>query len=198
MRRGVAALSCAALVMLAGCSGDSESISDQARKGDNKGYIAGDGTIEQLPAGDRKQPISLSGTTIDGAAWNVKNEKNKVVVLNVWGAWCGPCQDEMPHLQQVWAAYEKADAPVQFMGLDQRDSVASAKATLKRFNITYPSLRDDGGRSLLALQGKAAATPTTLVLDRQNRIAARVSGPVTATTLKDLVDDVVSEGSTTS
>lgn len=178
---------------LAGCSSDAQSISDQARQGDNKGFIAGDGRIEQLARDNRAKPIDLTGTTLEGKTWNVASERGKVTVLNVWGAWCGPCQEELPHLQEVWNGYSTAGKPVRFMGLDQRDSVSSAAATLKRFKVTYPSLRDDGGRSLLALQGKAATTPTTLVLDRQGRIAARVSGPVTVTTLRDLVDDVLGE-----
>lgn len=195
-RRSTAGLAATMLVgalALAGCSSDAQSISDQARQGDNKGFIAGDGRIEQLAREERAKPIDLSGTTLAGKEWNISGERGRVTVLNVWGAWCGPCQEELPHLQAVWDGYAKADKPVQFMGLDQRDSVSAAAATLKRFKVTYPSLRDDGGRSLLALQGKAATTPTTLVIDRQGRIAARVSGPITVTTLRDLVDDVLGE-----
>lgn len=182
----------AGTLALAGC-GDDGSIAKQARQGDNKNYIAGDGSIETLSAAKRKGAVSVSGTTLDGKKWSVGDERGKVVVLNVWGAWCGPCQNEMPHLQKVWAGYEKSGAPVQFMGLDQRDSVAAARSTLRKFGLTYPSLRDDGGRTLLGLQGKAATTPTTLVLDRKGRIAARVSGETTETTLRTLVDDVVKE-----
>ena len=80
------------------------------------------------------------------------------------------------------------------MGVNYRDGVSTAQAFLRANKITYPSLQDDGGRTLLALRGKANTTPTTLVLDRQGRIAARVSGPVSATTLSALVSDVLSEG----
>ncbi|WP_018157060.1 TlpA family protein disulfide reductase [Demetria terragena] len=187
-----AALLAGALV-LAGCGADEGSISDQARQGDNKNYIAGDGSIETLSAGERKGPVTVSGSTLEGKKWNVSDERGTVVVLNVWGAWCGPCQNEMPHLQKVWSQYEKKDAPVQFMGLDQRDSVAAAQSTLDKFGVSYPSLRDDGGKTLLGLQGKAATTPTTLVLDRSGRIAARVSGETSEATLRTLVDDVVKE-----
>lgn len=181
--------------MLAGCGGDDDegSIADQARQGDNKNYIAGDGSIETLAPGKRKGPVEVAGTTLDGKKWSVEDERGKVVVLNVWGAWCGPCQKEMPHLQKAWAGFQKKKAPVQFMGLDQRDSVSAAKATLRKFGTTYPSLRDNGGETLLGLQGKAATTPTTLVLDRRGRIAARVAGETTETTLRTLVEDVVKE-----
>ena len=190
--RGAAA-AVIAVVALAGCGNQNASISEQARQGDNKGFIAGDGSIETLTADQRNVPLNLNGTTMDGKKWDVASERGTVVVLNVWGAWCGPCQREMPALQQVWSGYQKADAPVQFMGLNQRDSVAAADSTMRKLGITYPSLRDDGGRTLLALQGKAATFPTTLILDRQGRIAARVSGETTAPTLRGLVDDVVKE-----
>jgi len=136
----------------------------------------------------------LSGTTFEGTPWTVANARNHVVVLNVWGQWCGPCVAEMPHLQQVWLQLSAAGKPVQFMGIDSRDGVETAKAFLRANKITYPSLRDDGGRTLLALRGKANTTPTTLILDRQGRLAARVSGPVSAATLSGLVSDVLSEG----
>ena len=86
-----------------------------------------------------------------------------------------------------------AGQPVQFMGINYRDGVETARAFLRANKITYPSLEDDGGRTLLALRGKANTTPTTLVLDRRGRIAARVSGPVTVTTLSGLVNDVLGE-----
>lgn len=180
-----------ALGLLAGCSSDPNSIAGQAQKGDNKGYVAGDGTVQQLALSQRGKPVALDGTTLEGKPWSTKDAAGKVVVLNVWGEWCPPCQKEIPELQEVWSDWQKSGDPVQLMGLDQRDSVARAQAILKAKNATYPSLRDDGGRSLLALQGKAQYTPTTLVLDKQHRIAARVSGPVDASTLRGLVQDVL-------
>jgi AhpC/TSA family len=99
----------------------------------------------------------------------------------------------MPHLQQAWSQLSSARQPVQFMGVDYRDGAQTAEAFLRANKVTFPSLADDGGRTLLALRGKANATPTTLVLDRRGRIAARVSGPVTVDTLLGLVKDVLGE-----
>ena len=176
------------------CSSDAGSIAAQARSGDGKGYVSGDGTIERLAPDQRSSPLTLSGTTLAGTAWKVADAKNRVLVLNVWGQWCGPCVAEMPHLQQVWSQLSASGKPVQFMGVNYRDGVSTAQAFLRANKITYPSLQDDGGRTLLSLRGKANTTPTTLVLDRQGRIAARVSGPVSAATLSALVSDVLSEG----
>lgn len=175
------------------CSGDANSIAAQARSGDGKGFISGDGSIERVALGQRSTPLALTGTTLQGTSWKVADAKDKVLVLNVWGTWCGPCVAEAPHLQQVWSEMSEAGKPVQFMGINYRDSPETAAAFLRANKIAYPSLQDDGGRTLLALRGKANATPTTLVLDRQGRIAARVSGPVTAATLSGLVNDVLGE-----
>jgi thiol-disulfide isomerase/thioredoxin len=178
---------------LSACGADPNSIAAQARSGDGKGYVSGDGSIERVATGNRSAPLTLSGATLQGTPWKVADAAGKVLVLNVWGQWCGPCVAEMPHLQQVWSALSKADKPVQFMGINSRDGVETAQAFLSANKITYPSLRDDGGATLLALRGKANTTPTTLVLDRQGRLAARVSGPVTAATLSGLVNDVLGE-----
>ena len=175
-------------------SSDANSIAAQARSGDGKGYVSGDGSIERLAPDQRSSSLTLSGVTMQGAQWKVADARNHVLVLNVWGQWCGPCVAEMPHLQQVWEQLSAAGKPVQFMGVNERDGVETASAFLRANKITYPSLQDDGGATLLALRGKANTTPTTLVLDRQGRIAARVSGPVAAATLSGLVNDVLGEG----
>lgn len=184
------------LATLTACSPDAGSVAEQAKAGDGKGYIAGDGSVQQVPVAERSTTVALAGTTVDGAAWSMAdNAKGKVVVVNVWGSWCGPCVDETPHLQQVWSSLSAAGKPVQFVGIDIKESPANAAAFLKANAITYPSLSDSasGGQPMLALQGRASATPTTLVLDRQGRIAARVLGATTASTLSGLIDDVVAE-----
>jgi len=184
---------------LSACSPDAGSVAAQARSGNGtdgtavKGFVSGDGSIERVAVDRRSGPLTLSGTTLGGAGWTVADAGGKVLVLNVWGQWCGPCVAEMPHLQQVWSALSAAGKPVQFMGINYRDGVETARAFLRAGKITYPSLRDDGGGALLALRGKANTTPTTLVLDRRGRLAARVSGPVTAATLGGLVNDVLGE-----
>jgi thiol-disulfide isomerase/thioredoxin len=180
-------------VAISACSTDANSIAAQARSGDGKGFISGDGTMERVALADRSAPITMSGTTFEGTSWKVADARDKVLVLNVWGQWCGPCVAEMPHLQQVWSQVSASGKPVQFMGINYRDGVETARAFLRANKITYPSLQDNGGRALLALRGKASATPTTLVLDRKGRIAARVSGPITAATLIGVVNDVLSE-----
>ena len=96
-------------------------------------------------------------------------------------------------LQQTWSELQADKAPVDFVGIDFREDPARGAAFAKKAGVTYPSLSDESGVSILALQGKAPTQPTTLVLDTQGRIAARVSGATSASTLRGLVDDVVAE-----
>jgi len=188
-------LALAVVVGAAGCGNDPNSIAAQAKQGNDKGYRAGDGSVEQLSPGERNKPVSFKGKTLTGKAWSLDQAKGKIVVLNVWGAWCPPCQAEMPELQKAWKSFQKQGQPVMMLGLDQRDSPSRALATVKKWKVGYPSLRDDGGQILLDLQNKVVTTPTTLVLDKQHRIAARVSGQITASTLTGLVQDVLKEKS---
>jgi thiol-disulfide isomerase/thioredoxin len=183
----------AVLLGVSACSTDADSIAAQARSGDGKDYVSGDGSIQLLAPDHRSSPLTLSGVTMQGAQWKVADAKNDVLVLNVWGQWCGPCVAEMPQLQKVWAQLSAAGKPVKFMGVNERDSVQTAMAFLAVNKITYPSLQDNGGATILDLRGLANTTPTTLVLDREGRVAARVSGPVAASTLSGLVSDVLGE-----
>ncbi len=176
-----------ALVLgLVGCTGST----GNTVAGQN--FQAGDGTITVLDPDQRRMPGALRGATIDGAQVDLADYRGKVVVLNVWGSWCAPCQKEAPALQ----AASEALAPkgVKFLGINTRENGnrAAAAAFERAYAITYPSLFDSADY-LLALRGAVAANaiPTTVVVDAQGRIAARISGPTTKTTLVNLVEDVL-------
>ena len=192
--RWAAVLAAGALATtVSACGSDPNSIAEQAKAGDRKGYVSGDGTIEQLPVGERGNTVALTGTTLEGEPWSLKGKEGTVIVVNVWGSWCPPCIEETPDLQKAWEEIQAKKLDVEFIGLDIQEAPESGLAFQKANGMTYPSLAYDGGVPLLALQGKVQATPTTLVLDRKGRIAARVSGPVSRTTLLGLVDDVLAE-----
>ncbi|MFB9731483.1 TlpA family protein disulfide reductase [Ornithinimicrobium kibberense] len=179
--------------LLAGCSDEGGTITAQMREGDQKGYVAGDGSIESLAPDQRSTEVALTGTTLEDEPWTIEDLAGTVVVVNVWGSWCGPCIAETPDLEEVATALREAGEPVQFIGVNSRDSVPSAQAFQERYDVSYPSLQDDGGRTRAQLGSIAVATPTTLVVDGQGRLAARVSGQVDAATLRGLVDDVLAE-----
>jgi thiol-disulfide isomerase/thioredoxin len=186
MSRRPAVLGCLLVTLLTACGGSSNSSS-----GTN--FVAGDGTITLVPQGRRQAAVELRGTTLEGVPVDVATYRGKVVVLNVWGSWCPPCRKEAPDLQA--ASQKLAAQGVQFLGINTNDpDPAQALAFQKSFGVTYPSLADRTGAALLALRGAVApnAVPTTLVLDTQGRVAARISSATTTTTLTDLVEDVLS------
>jgi peroxiredoxin len=156
-------------------------------------FVAGDGAITIVAPDKRPMPGELQGTTVDGRTIELADYKGHAVVLNVWGSWCAPCQQEAPALQA--ASVQLASKGVKFLGINTRETggTAAASAFERTYGITYPSLFDQGEDYLLALRGAVAANaiPSTVVLDPQGRIAARISGPTTKDTLVDLVDDVL-------
>jgi thiol-disulfide isomerase/thioredoxin len=149
--------------------------------------------VAAIGVAERDDPVRFEGATLDGRPFDVRDHRGKVVVVNVWASWCPPCIAEAPDLQQVWAGSDPRQ--VQFVGIDTQDNVAAARAHEKRFGVTYPSIEDDGGRVLLALRGSLPpkAIPSTLVLDRRGRVAARVLGQVPASTLRALLSDALAE-----
>lgn len=182
--RAVAAL-LAVAASLSGCS-------SSGGAGSGKGYVSGDGTITVLAQGSRPEPVALAGTTLEGTPLDLASLRGKVVVLNVWGSWCPPCRKEAPDLEKAYG--ELKAQGVQFVGINVNEpSKDAALAFQKKFGISYPSLADDGGKSLLALRGSVSAKtiPSTLVLDPEGRIAVRINDATDATTLTAIVEDVV-------
>ncbi len=174
------------LVGAAGCSGGASAVADQ-------GYISGDGTVSTLPVADRARPVEVVGSLLDGGRLDLRDYRGEVVVLNVWASWCPPCIAEAKDLEAVHRA--TSGEGVQFVGINTDTDLAAARTHERRFDVTYPSIGSDGGRVLLALRGSLPPTakPSTLVLDREGRVAARVLGKVDAATLTGLVSDVLAE-----
>jgi thiol-disulfide isomerase/thioredoxin len=185
-RRSAALLAAALLggAALTGCSSQVGSSGDQ-------GFVSGNGTIRTLPAADRKAPGTVEGESLDGKPLSLAALHGKVVVVNVWGSWCGPCRAEAPMLSA--AARDLADRGVVFLGINSRNPERAApQAFVRRYDVPYPSIYDPDGRTLLAFRGTlpANAIPSTVVIDRRGRVAASVLGEITRTTLYDLVDEV--------
>ncbi|MGY2873056.1 thiol-disulfide isomerase/thioredoxin [Marmoricola sp. URHA0025 HA25] len=180
----VPALLAAVVASVSGCS-------NVGGTGD-KGYIDGEGVITVLPVAKRKTPGEVSGETLDGQQLSLSSYAGKVVVVNVWGAWCPPCRAEADDLAA--AAKELAPKGVVFLGINSRDSSKeNARAFERTYDVPYPSIYDPSGRNLLAFHGTLSpnAIPSTVVIDQDGRVAASVLGEVTSkTTLVDLVDEV--------
>ncbi|GII02260.1 TlpA family protein disulfide reductase [Planobispora takensis] len=178
-----------ALVAVAGCAG---SPSSQPQAGDTR-FVAGDGKVTLFEAGERKTAPAVEGETLDGGTASLGAHKGKVVVINFWASWCAPCRAEAPVLKDI-AATTKADG-VEFLGVDFKDRKADALAFERSHQSGYPSIFDQPGKVALAFQGTVppAAIPSTLIIDRQGRIAARALGAVKYSDLLDAVTKVSDE-----
>ncbi|SEO14818.1 TlpA family protein disulfide reductase [Actinacidiphila rubida] len=190
--RGAAALAATAALALsaAACSSSTSSTSK-----DGSGFVGGNGEIITVKPAARKPAPALSGKTVDGSSASLAAYKGKVVVINVWGSWCAPCRAEAPNLAEV----AKADAAkgVQFLGINTRDpDVANAVSFDKRFGIGYPSFYDPYGKLILQFPKgtlNPQAIPSTLVVDRQGRVAARVLKALSTDELNQLIDPIAAE-----
>ncbi|MCW3767317.1 MULTISPECIES: TlpA disulfide reductase family protein [Paenarthrobacter] len=175
-----------AVMALAGC-GSKDNLAQQANAGDNKNYIAGDGSVNEYPPGSRGAPVTLEGELFSGEKVTARDWEGKVVVLNFWYAACAPCRVEAPDLAALSAEFK--DQGVLFYGVNVRDDAATAAAFERTFNIAYPSFDDSDGSVLLAMTEYVPprAVPTTLVLDKQGRVSARILGATQKGTLKALI-----------
>jgi thiol-disulfide isomerase/thioredoxin len=172
--QSAAAAAAALLLVVTGCAGNQGS---QPQVGDTR-FVAGDGKITLFEAADRKIAPAVEGETLTGGTVALATHKGKVVVLNFWASWCTPCRAEAPVLKDI-AAKTKADG-VEFLGVDFKDRKAEALAFERSHQSGYPSIFDQPGRVALSFQGTVppAAIPSTLIIDRQGRIAARALGAI--------------------
>jgi thiol-disulfide isomerase/thioredoxin len=160
------------------------------------GVTAVDGNASAVlyPAGHRPLAPRFTGTTLTGSKLSFSSYRGQVVVLNFWGSWCVPCREEASTLAEVAARYRPSG--VSFLGVDVRDTPASAQAFVNRFGVGYPSVGDPG--SVITLDFTAvvpiAGTPTTLVIDRTGHIAGAVFGTVTYPELTAILTKVTAKG----
>jgi thiol-disulfide isomerase/thioredoxin len=193
-RRGIAAAAAAAATLaLAACTGGP--IAQDTPASNGQSFVSGAGGTTVF--GSRNPPSAppVSGTTLAGAKLSLSRFRGHVVVMNFWGSWCTPCRAEAPTLAALASSFRHSG--VAFMGVDIRDTPASAEAFQRDFKITYPSLNDPGG--LIALDFRStvppAGIPTTLVISRTGRITARVIGEVSYPGLRELISTTLAQPS---
>ena len=141
-------------------------------------------------AGHRPLAPDFTATTLTGSRLSLSSYRGRVVVLNFWGSWCVPCREEAPAL--AVAAQQYRPAGVAFLGVDVRDTTASAEAFAHSFGIPYPSVSDSSTQITLDFTAVVpiAGTPTTLVIDRTGHIAGAVFGTATYAELTAMLDQV--------
>jgi peroxiredoxin len=182
-RRGVVVAVLGAALALAGCG-----VGNGSGEAADPGYASGDGTVTTWDAAHRGAPVELTGRTYAGAEVDLATWRGDVVVVNFWYAGCPPCRSEAPDLAALARDYEARG--VRLLGVNSRDDAGTAQAFERTFAVPYPSLDDARSQAVAALQGVVAvrAVPTTVVLDPEGRVAARVIGRADAATLRALVE----------
>ena len=192
-RAAIVALATASALLLTGCTSDP--LAEQYREGSGKNYIAGDGTISEFDASQRGEPVEFSGETVEGGTFDSADTVGEVTVVNFWYAGCAPCRVEAPILEEVSQSF--GGDGVSFVGVNVRDQAGTAASFEETYGVTYPSILDvNEGTAQLAFAGDVppAAVPTTIVLDQEGRIAARVLGQLTdASILESIIDGLLAE-----
>lgn len=192
-RRRAAAVVAALVLALSACSGGDDGTGTGTDVAD-QGYQSGDGSFTSWPAEDREGPVELSGTDYAGSQQDIAAWRGDVVVLNTWYAACPPCRQEAPDL--VALAEDYADQGLHVLGINGVDDAGAADSFQRTFDVPYPSIDDREKQAVAALQGvvPVQATPTTVVLDREGKVAARIVGMAEGSTLRALVEDALAEG----
>ncbi|MEN9380591.1 MAG: hypothetical protein RIR99_425 [Actinomycetota bacterium] len=165
------------VLLLAGCSGGGSSTAEES-------FVVGSGVQTFIKKDSRVKAPDLSGMTLTGV--NYTREPGKVAVVNVWASWCSPCRAEAATLVALSEKYPD----VQFIGILTRDNLVNAEAFVRARKITYPTLIDDA--LLIGFKGSlpANAIPSTIVIDSDGYVAARISGIVTIGSLSSLIERV--------
>jgi peroxiredoxin len=163
--------------------------------GGNTNFVTGANGISTAKKGERADLPDLSGKTVDGKQLDVADYKGKVIVLNVWGSWCPPCRAEAKNFETVYR--DVKDQGVQFVGINTRDArVSLAQAFEKEFDVSYPSLYDPTGKLMLRFKKgtlNPQAIPSTLIIDREGKIAARTLQALSEEKLRAMLKPVLAE-----
>jgi thiol-disulfide isomerase/thioredoxin len=143
-----------------------------------------------IPAEEREQSIVIAGQTADGTELSTSASAGDIVVVNAWASWCPPCIEELPLLASAAKSY--ADRGVTFLGLNSMDDPIAAASLLG--SSPYRSIDDRDGAILATIPGvPPRSLPSTVILDRQGRIAVRIIGPVRPGQLEDVLEQLVNE-----
>ncbi|MDA2891777.1 TlpA disulfide reductase family protein [Mycolicibacterium sp. BiH015] len=188
------AAACAAVAVVAGCSTGSDAVA----QGGTFEFVAPGGQTDIFydPPQDRGTPGPLSGPDLMDADKTISltDFDGDVVVINVWGQWCGPCRTEITQLQQVYEATR--DKGVAFLGIDVRDNnIDAPRDFVIDRGVTFPSIYDPPMRTMIAFGGRYPTTviPSTVVLDRQHRVAAVFLRELLAQDLQPVVERLAAE-----
>ena len=187
-RRPAVMLAVAGAVLLAGGLAAAQ-WAGGGTKARNVSYIGGSTQAVYYTPGHRATAPDFSGTTLTGSRMSLSSSRaGRVVVLTFWGSWCVPCREEAPMLAALSARYRNAG--VVFLGVDEQDTPASARAFEASFGVGYPSVNDSGSQVTLDFSSVVpiSGTPTTVVIDRSGRVGGAIFGSANYTELSTILN----------
>jgi peroxiredoxin len=189
--RTAVVLAAALLLPVSACSAGKNAV-DQGANNEFR-YVQANQQGTVIAEAKRKQAGPLAGTLLSGGSYQLSADHGKIVVLNFFASWCGPCQNETPQFDQVYR--DRRTTGVQFVGLDVKDPSRSAsQAWLQNKQITFPVVYDEPGKTALQLGNlPLAGLPATVVIDRQGRVSAVYVGPVLPKDLTNALDQLAKE-----
>lgn len=189
---GLLVAATAGVVALTACGSDNDDLAQRASN-DGTNYVAGDGSVQEYSLEDRGEPVEFESTLFDGSEIGPDTWEGEVTVINFWYAACAPCRVEAPDLEALHQEF--GEEGVNFYGVNTRDTQETAEAFERRFGISYPSMEDRGGEVMFSMTDYVppSAVPTTLVLDREGRVSARILGIAEQSTLRALISTALEE-----
>ncbi|MDH6121306.1 TlpA disulfide reductase family protein [Kitasatospora sp. GAS204B] len=181
----------AAVLTLAGCSSTGSGGSGDAQAG----FVTGTSGFDTVPTASRKPAPAIAGKDLEGQQVGLSDYAGKIVVVNIWGSWCSPCREEAKGLEQSYEKYK--DQGVQFLGINTRDTdPTNARQFEVNQGISYPSIYDPDGTQILKFPKGSLnpqSVPTTMVIDRQGRLAARAMKPMSVYDLDTMLTPLLAE-----
>ncbi|WP_405676160.1 TlpA family protein disulfide reductase [Streptomyces sp. NBC_01511] len=187
------AVASVAMLTLGACGGGGTS-----GGGGETNFVTNTGGVQTVAKGERKAVNKIAGETLEGEQLDVADLKGKVVVLNVWGSWCPPCRAEAPYFAKVAKETEAEGQDIAFVGINARDpNKGPAIAFEKDYGVEYPSIYDPAGKLIVNGFPKGTlnpqAIPSTVVLDRDGKIAARSLKALDEKKLRELIAPLIAE-----
>ncbi|MGI8679089.1 MAG: TlpA family protein disulfide reductase [Jatrophihabitans sp.] len=182
-----AALAVAAALVLPACSSNGSS-----GPGKNEFVFSSATKLGSvIKAADRKKADDFTGTLIDGGKTKLSDDAGKVVVVNFFGSWCGPCKAETPGLQALYTQVKSKG--VQLVGIDIKDDRDNATSFLKQVGVTYPVIYDFPGKTIIKLGNPPGSPPFSYLIDKSGKVAAVYLGALSAKDLEPVIDKLLAE-----